>query len=75
MAAHLAVQENNFESIHLDCKQFLPFYFALNKTNYAYYANYYVGILDNIDLLYPSTRQLLSKNGLSVQAQDVNINN
>ena len=48
----------------------MTFYFALNKTNYARYASYYVGVLDNIDLLYPGARQLLSENGLSVQAQD-----
>lgn len=69
-AAHLAVEENDFESRHLAWKQFLPFYFALNKTNYARYASYYVGVLNNIDLLYPGARQLLSENGLSVQAQD-----
>ena len=69
-AAHLAVQENDFEVRHSAWKQFLPFYVALNITNYARCASYYVGILDNIDLLYPGARQLLSDNGLSVQAQD-----
>ena len=69
-AAHLAVKENDFESRRLASKQFLPFYFAFNKTTSARYASYYVGVLDNIDLLYHGARQLLSENGLSVQAQD-----
>lgn len=69
-AAHLAVQENDFEVRHSAWKQFLPLYFALNKTNYARYASYYVGVLENIDLLYPDAKQLLSDNGFSVQAQD-----
>ena len=48
-AAHLAVHENEFESRRLAWKQFSPFYFAFNKTNYARY----VGVLHNIDLTIP----------------------
>jgi len=33
--SHSAIQENNFEMIIHGWKAFLPFYFALNKTNYA----------------------------------------
>ena len=48
-------------------KQFIPYYFALNKVNYACYGSYYVEILKNIEKLYPGIRQVLS---ISVQAQD-----
>ena len=51
--AHLAVQENDFDQRLLEWKFFLPMYFALNKQNYARYASYYVGVLQNIDILHP----------------------
>ena len=68
--AHLAVQENDFNSRYAAWKQFLPMYFALNKPNYARYASYYVGVLENIDVLYPGLKELLDNNGFSVQAQE-----
>ena len=68
--AHLAAQENDFEVRLCAWKQFLPLYFAINKTNYAGYGSYYVGVLENIDLLFPDAKQILSDNGFSVQAQD-----
>ena len=38
--AHLSIQENDFE-VRLKCWQyFLPFYFALNRTNYSRYGSY-----------------------------------
>ncbi|CAB3980566.1 Hypothetical predicted protein [Paramuricea clavata] len=68
--AHLAVQENDFDQRVLVWKFFLPMYFALNKQNYARYASYYVGVLQNIDIPHPGLREMLDKSGLSVQAQD-----
>ncbi len=68
--AHLAVQENDFNSRYAAWKQFLPMYFALNKPNYARYASYYVGVLENIEVLYPGLNELLDNNGFSVQAQE-----
>ncbi|CAB4006805.1 Hypothetical predicted protein [Paramuricea clavata] len=68
--AHLTVQENDFDQRLLAWKFFLPMYFALNKQNYARYASYYVGVLQNIDILHPGLSEMLHKSGLSVQAQD-----
>ena len=45
-------------------------YFALNKPNYAGYASYYVGVLENIEALYPGLKELLDNNRLSVQTQE-----
>ena len=45
-------------------------YFALNKPNYARYASYYVGVLENIEALYPGLKELLDNNRLSVQTQE-----
>ena len=70
LQAHLAVQENDFEGRAFAWKKILPMYFALNKTNYARYGSYYVGVLENIEEMYPGAKQLLTKNGFSVQAQD-----
>ena len=68
--AHLSIQENNFE-VGLKCWQyFLPFYFALNKTNYFRHGSYYVNLLENIEQIYPGLKELLRYKGLSVQAQD-----
>ena len=40
------------------------------ETNYARYGSYYVGVLENIEEMYPGAKQLLTENGFSVQAQD-----
>ena len=67
---HVAVQENDL-NMRLFCwTKFIPFYFALNKMNYARYGSYYARILANINLLYPGAEELLEKKGMSVQAQD-----
>ena len=67
---HLSIQENNFE-VRLKCWQyFMPFYFALNKTNYSRYGSHYVNLLENIEQIYPGLKELLRYKGLSVQAQD-----
>ena len=48
----------------------LPFFFAMNKTNYSRYGFYYLRILECIALQYPSCKELLLSARLSVQAQD-----
>ena len=68
--SHVAVQENDI-TMRLFCwKKFLPFYFALNKMNYARYGSYYVRVLEKINTLYPGAEELLKNKGMSVQAQD-----
>ena len=47
------------------------FIFALNKTYYSSLGAYYIRILKAIELLYPGCKDLLSKTGLSIQAQDL----
>ena len=49
---------------------FIPFFFVLNKTNYARYGSYYVEILDDLEILYPGLKSLLAAKSRSVQAQD-----
>ena len=48
---------------------FLPFYFALNKTNYSRYGSYYLRLLQDTEEVYPGLKELLRYKGLSVQAQ------
>ena len=67
---HLAVQENNFQARMSSWQYFIPVFFVLNKTNYARYGSYYVEILDNLEILYPGLKSLLSSKGMSVQAQN-----
>ena len=47
------------------------FIFALNKTYYSSLGAYYIRILKAIELLYPGCKDVLSKTGLSIQAQDL----
>ena len=49
----------------------LPFMFVLNKQNYAKYGSIYVNTLENLDITHPGCRELLERNGLSVQGQDI----
>ena len=67
---HLSVQENDYDSRKASWKSFLPMYPITNKFNYLRYGAYYNGTLDSIDQLYPGNKELLSKQGLSVQSQD-----
>jgi hypothetical protein len=69
--AHVGVQENNVDMIINAWLKLLPMYFALNKINYARYGSYYVYTLINMEHLYPGLRDLIDKEGLSVQAQDL----
>ena len=68
--SHPAVLENDIEMRLFCWKMFLPFYFALNKMNYARYGSYYVRVLGNLNMLYPGAEELLINKGISVQAQD-----
>eukprot|EP00794_Sanderia_malayensis_P014842 gene14842-biopygen11931 len=69
--AHQAVQENNLDLRVFCWKFFLPFYFALDKQNYARYGSHYVAVLERIENLYPGLKDLLKDKGISVQAQEV----
>ena len=51
-------------------KTFLPLHFAFNNINYTHYGLYYTYILVNIEQFYPSLKELISKEGLSVQGQE-----
>ena len=66
----LAVQENNIDMLIDSWKYFLPWYFALNKTNYARYGSYYYNNLVNMEQLYPGLKHLRKDSGISVQAQE-----
>ena len=48
----------------------MPFYFALDKTNYARYGSYYVETLKSIEIIHPGLKEMLKKKkGLTTQAQ------
>ena len=49
----------------------LPFMFVLNKQNYARYGPIYVNTSEYLDITHPRCRELLERNGLSVQGQDI----
>lgn len=67
---HLAIQENDFFVRLAGWQYFIPFYFALNKTNYARYGSYYLQTMEQIESLYPGLKEMLQYKGLSVQAQE-----
>ena len=67
---HTSIQENDFEKRVLGWKYFLPFYFALNYSNYARYGSYYAQVLESIEQMYPGLKDMLKCEGLSVQAQE-----
>lgn len=66
---HIAVQENDFDLRFYAWQFLIPFYFALDKQNYARYGSFYVETLKNIDRIYPGLRSLLEKKGISVLGQ------
>ena len=51
-------------------KYFLPFYFALNKQNYARHGAFYVKVLERIATVYPGLKEIIEEKGLSVQRQE-----
>ena len=67
---HNAVHINNFDLRMIAWKKMLPFFFAINKTNYSRYGSYYLRMLESIELQYPGCKELLLSAGLSVQAKD-----
>ena len=67
---HMAIQENNFYFRLHGLKRMLPFFFALNKQNYAHYGLLYVHYLENLDAAQSGCRELIQEKGLSVQGQD-----
>ena len=60
----LAVQENNIDMLIDSWKYFLPWYFALNKTNYARYGSYYYNNLVNMEQLYSGLKHLVKDSGM-----------
>ena len=64
---HIAVHDNNLDLRYYCYKFFLPLYFALHKTNYARYSSYYVKMLENMEVLYPGLKDLLSEKGIQAQ--------
>ena len=67
---HSAVQENDIDKLGFAWYSFLPYYFVLDKQNYARYGSYYVTMLRNMDATYPGLKSLIDKKGISVQGQD-----
>ena len=68
--AHNGVQENNIDMMIKAWQKFLLVYFAFNKVNYARYGSYYTYILVNMEQVYPGVKEIISKEGLSVQGQE-----
>ena len=53
---HNAVQINDFDLRMIAWKKMLPFFFAMNKTNYSRYGSYYLRMLESIELQYPGCK-------------------
>ena len=51
---------------------FLPFYFVLYKVNYARYGTYCISQLKSLESTHLGLREMLERQGLSVQTQDEN---
>ena len=68
---HIAVQESDDELRIKGCREMLPYFFALNLTNYSRYASYYVCMMSKIDELFPGNKELLKTYGISVPCQDI----
>ena len=48
----------------------LPYFFAIDKQNYARYGSCYINTLENLDITHAGCRELLKYKGLSVQGQE-----
>ena len=68
--AHTAIQENDLDMLIAAWKKFIPMYFSTNKVNYARYGSFYLHTLIHLDNIYPGLRDLLKRNGISVQGQE-----
>ena len=64
---HSAVQSNNSLLRLHGLKATLPFFFTLNKQNYARYGSIYVNTLENLKKTHHGCMELLSEKGISVQ--------
>ena len=64
---HMAIKENDFNLRLLCWADSLPLCFAFNKHNYARYGAYYVHSLQTLDVTHPGAKQLIEKQGISVQ--------
>ena len=67
---HNGFQENNIDMMIKAWLTVLPMYLAFNKVNYASHGSYYTYILVNMEQFYPGLKELISKEGLSVQGQE-----
>ena len=67
--AHTAIQVNNFDIRLFAWQYFIPYYFALDKQNYARYGSFYVETMKQIEQIHPGLKELLEKKGLSVLGQ------
>ena len=68
--ADVAAQSNNFDLRLFAWKYMIPFFFVLNKINYARYGSFYTESMGNIEKFYPNLKPLLETKGLLVQRQE-----
>ena len=69
--AHSAVKENYIEKLAFAWYPFLPFYFVLDKQNYAHYGSFCLTMLLNIEATYPGLNTLIAEKRIYVQGQIV----
>ena len=61
--AYTSIQTNDYDMRLYAWENILPYYFALNKVNYARYGTYYVETLKQIDIRYPGLKPIVGKKG------------
>ena len=67
---HSAVQGNDYALKLEGWIRMMPYFFALNKTNYSRYGSYYIQQLISLDRTHPGCKEVVEIKGVSVQAQD-----
>ena len=67
---HSAVHENDYVLRLKGWIRMMPYFFALNKTNYSRYGSYYIQQLISLGRTHPGCKELIEIKGVSVQAQD-----
>ena len=67
---HSAVQGNDYALKLEGWIRMMPYFFALNKTNYSRYGSYYIQQLISLDRTHPGCKELIEIKGVSVQAKD-----
>ena len=60
---HVGIQENSLEARMNAWEYFIPFYFVLNKLNYARYGSYYLHQMKNREVIYPGLKVPVSVQG------------